>query len=807
MKKLLVYLKDYKKESILGPLFKLLEASFELLVPLVVTKIIDVGIATGDVHYIVRMVLLMVGLALIGLICSITAQYFAAKAAVGFAAGLKSALFRHIQSLSYSEMDHLGTASLITRMTSDVNQLQSGVNLVLRLFLRSPFIVFGAMVMAFTIDVRSALVFAVAIPLLSVVVFGIMLLTMPLYRRAQAGLDRLLRRTRENLSGVRVIRAFHKEAEETAQFAEENESLTRLQLFVGRISALMNPLTYVLINGAIVALIWTGAWQVERGALTQGQVVALVNYMSQILVELIKLANLIITITKAAACARRIESVFDENSSMTFPGEPAQDDPTAQDAVVFENVALRYSGAGAESLSGLSFRVRRGQTVGIIGGTGSGKSSLVNLIPRFYDATDGRILVDGVDVRDYPAGQLRSKIGIVPQKAVLFAGTVAENLRWGKEDATEAELQVALETSQAAEFVLDPRGRAECRGRAGRQEPLRRPAAAPDHRPRARARSGNSHSGRQRLCTGLRDGCASAQGHPRPRRRMSPYFMVSQRAASIQYADQILVLDDGALVGQGTHAELLESCPVYQEIYYSQFPKEAHERMKKTKTPLRKLLRYLKKYWLLLALSLLFAALTVAMTLYLPILIGQAVDLHRRAGAGGILCASPACCSNCGIRHLALTALSQWIMNACNNRITYRTVRDIRSDAFARLEILPLRYIDAHSYGEIVSRMIADVDQFADGLLMGFTQFFTGVLTIVGTLLLHAVDESCYHARRCGHHAGVAVRCELHCPQDLCHVQGAVRRPRRADRHHRRDGRQSEGRAGLRLSGTRTGPL
>ena len=351
MKKLLVYLKDYKKESILGPLFKLLEASFELLVPLVVTKIIDVGIATGDVHYIVRMVLLMVGLALIGLICSITAQYFAAKAAVGFAAGLKSALFRHIQSLSYSEMDHLGTASLITRMTSDVNQLQSGVNLVLRLFLRSPFIVFGAMVMAFTIDVRSALVFAVAIPLLSVVVFGIMLLTMPLYRRAQAGLDRLLRRTRENLSGVRVIRAFHKEAEETAQFAEENESLTRLQLFVGRISALMNPLTYVLINGAIVALIWTGAWQVERGALTQGQVVALVNYMSQILVELIKLANLIITITKAAACARRIESVFDENSSMTFPGEPAQDDPTAQDAVVFENVALRYSGAGRPSVS------------------------------------------------------------------------------------------------------------------------------------------------------------------------------------------------------------------------------------------------------------------------------------------------------------------------------------------------------------------------------------------------------------------------------------------------------------------------
>lgn len=574
MKKLLVYLKDYKKESILGPLFKLLEASFELLVPLVVTKIIDVGIATGDVHYIVRMVLLMVGLALIGLICSITAQYFAAKAAVGFAAGLKSALFRHIQSLSYSEMDHLGTASLITRMTSDVNQLQSGVNLVLRLFLRSPFIVFGAMVMAFTIDVRSALVFAVAIPLLSVVVFGIMLLTMPLYRRAQAGLDRLLRRTRENLSGVRVIRAFHKEAEETTQFAEENESLTRLQLFVGRISALMNPLTYVLINSAIVALIWTGAWQVERGALTQGQVVALVNYMSQILVELIKLANLIITITKAAACARRIESVFDENSSMTFPGEPAQDDPTAQDAVVFENVALRYGGAGAESLSGLSFRVRRGQTVGIIGGTGSGKSSLVNLIPRFYDATGGRILVDGVDVRDYPARQLRSKIGIVPQKAVLFAGTIAENLRWGKEDATDAELQVALETSQAAEFVSTREGGLNA----------------------AVAQGGKNLSGgqRQRLTIAralvrdpeilILDDSASALDYAtdaRLRKAIRAHdanvtvFLVSQRAASIQYADQILVLDDGALVGQGTHAELLESCPVYQEIYYSQFPKEA----------------------------------------------------------------------------------------------------------------------------------------------------------------------------------------------------------------------------------------
>ena len=574
MHKLMRYIKGYEKQALLAPLFKMLEACFELFVPLVIASIIDTGIKNEDAAFIWTRCGLLVLLAAIGLASSLTAQWFSAKAALGFGTALRKDLFRHIGTLSYSELDGSGTPTLVTRMTSDINQVQNGVNLTLRLLLRSPFIVFGAMVMAFTIDVRSALVFAVAIPLLSVVVFGIMLLTMPLYRRAQAGLDRLLRRTRENLSGVRVIRAFHKEAEETAQFAEENESLTRLQLFVGRISALMNPLTYVLINSAIVALIWTGAWQVERGALTQGQVVALVNYMSQILVELIKLANLIITITKAAACARRIESVFDENSSMTFPGEPAQDDPTAQDAVVFENVALRYGGAGAESLSGLSFRVRRGQTVGIIGGTGSGKSSLVNLIPRFYDATGGRILVDGVDVRDYPAGQLRSKIGIVPQKAVLFAGTIAENLRWGKEDATDAELQIALETSQAAEFVSTREGGLNA----------------------AVAQGGKNLSGgqRQRLTIAralvrdpeilILDDSASALDYAtdaRLRKAIRAHdanvtvFLVSQRAASIQYADQILVLDDGALVGQGTHAELLESCPVYQEIYYSQFPKEA----------------------------------------------------------------------------------------------------------------------------------------------------------------------------------------------------------------------------------------
>lgn len=573
MKKLLVYLKDYKKESILAPLFKLLEASFELLVPLVVTRIIDVGIAQRDAGYIVRMVLLMAGLALIGLVCSLTAQYFAAKAAVGFTAKVKSALFRHIQSLSYSEMDTMGSASLITRMTSDMNQVQSGLNLVLRLFLRSPFIVFGAMFMAFLIDVKSAWIFAVAIPLLSVVVFGIMLLTMPLYRKVQDGLDRILRRTRENLSGVRVIRAFNKEAGEIEQFDKENQALTKLQMFVGRISALMNPVTYAIINAAILVLIWTGAWQVELGHLTQGQVVALINYMSQILVELIKLANLIITVTKALACARRIESVFEIRSSMEFPTQAAQDDPTCEDVVVFEHVSLTYRGAGAESLSDLHFRVKRGQTVGIIGGTGSGKTSLVHLIPRFYDATQGRVLVDGVDVRAYPAEQLRQKIGIVPQKAVLFSGTIAENLRWGNESAADAQLHHALETAQAAEFVTAREG--------GLDAPV--------------AQGGKNLSGgqKQRLTIAralvrkpeilILDDSASALDYATDARlrqairatdRGVTVFIVSQRAASIQYADQILVLDDGAVADIGTHQELLARCPVYQEIYYSQFPKE-----------------------------------------------------------------------------------------------------------------------------------------------------------------------------------------------------------------------------------------
>ena len=572
MKKLLKYMKDYKKESVLGPLFKLLEASFELLVPLVVSAIIDVGIANGDVPYILRMVLLMAALGIVGLVCSITAQYFAAKAAVGFTAKVRSALFAHIQSLSYTEMDTMGTSTLITRMTSDMNQVQNGVNLVLRLFLRSPFIVFGAMVMAFTIDVKSALVFVVTIPALSVVVFGVMLISMPLYKKVQAGLDLVLRRTRENLSGVRVIRAFNKEESEIEGFDADNQKLTKMQMFVGRISALMNPVTYVIINVAILVLVWTGAWQVEEGILTQGSVVALVNYMSQILVELIKLANLVITVTKAWACANRIENVFEQKSSMEYTRRPVQEEK-GDDVITFENVGLTYKNAGAESLSDLSFSVRRGQTVGIIGGTGSGKTSLVNLIPRFYDATRGRVLVNGVDVREYPKDQLREKIGVVPQKAVLFGGSIADNLRWGKEDATREEIMGAPEVSQAQEFVEKREGGMDA----------------------IVAQNGKNLSGgqRQRLTIAralvrkpeilILDDSASALDYAtdaklrKAIRQMDPsvtVLIVSQRAASIQYADQIIVLDDGEAVGIGTHKELLENCPVYQEIYYSQFPKE-----------------------------------------------------------------------------------------------------------------------------------------------------------------------------------------------------------------------------------------
>lgn len=589
MKKLLVFLKDYKKETVLAPLFKLLEASFELLVPLVMAAIIDKGIGNADRGYIGRMCFVMIMLGVVGLVCSITAQYFAAKAAVGFAAKMKHALFAHIQSLSFTEMDTVGTSTLITRMTSDSNQVQNGVNMVLRLFLRSPFIVFGAMVMAFTIDVKAALVFVVTIPLLSVVVFGIMMLTMPLYRKVQGGLDRVLGITRENLTGVRVLRAFNKEENEIDRFETSNNTLTSMQKHVGKISALMNPVTYVIINGAIIVLVWTGAWRVENGIITQGAVVALVNYMSQILVELIKLANLIITITKAIACGNRIQSIFEIESSMK-DGNGCQDDGhrdgvSGQDtgavgkkaldrlpSVEFDHVCLTYKNAGAESLTDVSFKAYRGETIGIIGGTGSGKSSLVNLIPRFYDATKGQVLVSGKNVKDYSLEELRRKVGMVLQKAVLFKGTIRENLRWGKEDATEEELLRALDISQAREFVDTKDG--------GLDAPV--------------AQGGKNLSGgqKQRLTIAralvrnpeilILDDSASALDFATDARLRKAIkemeegptvFIVSQRASSIRYADQIIVMDDGEVAGIGTHEELLENCPAYQEIYYSQFEK------------------------------------------------------------------------------------------------------------------------------------------------------------------------------------------------------------------------------------------
>lgn len=613
MKKLLVYLKDYKKETVLAPLFKMLEATFELFVPLVMADIIDVGIAHGDRHTIYMRCLLLVVLGIIGLTCSLTAQYYAAKAAVGFAAGMKSGLYRHIQSLSFTELDTLGASTMITRMTSDANQVQNGVNMVLRLFLRSPFIVFGAMVMAFTIDVKAALIFVVTIPLLCAVVFGIMAISIPLYRKVQAGLDQVLGITRENLTGARVIRAFHKEDSEIARFDESNDHLTAMQNFVGRISALMNPITYVIINLAAVVLIYVGAVQVNTGSLTQGNVVALVNYMSQILVELIKLANLIVTVTKAAACANRIQSVFDMQPSMDKGGaagaaahteeagersdvragernRPAarQGDTavrtarqTGKDlgdtaAVRFSHVSLCYHSGGEAALEDIDFVAERGQTIGIIGGTGSGKSSVVNMIPRFYDASKGSVLVDGKDVREYSVRELREKIGMVLQKAVLFQGTIRDNLKWGKEDAADEELWEALMLSQAADFVREKEGQLDAKIEQG----------------------GKNLSGgqRQRLTIAralvkkpkilILDDSASALDYATDAKLRSAIkgmgqnttvFIVSQRTASIMHADRILVLDDGRLSGIGTHEQLLAQCEVYREIYESQFKKEAAE--------------------------------------------------------------------------------------------------------------------------------------------------------------------------------------------------------------------------------------
>lgn len=577
MKQLMMYLKDYKKESILAPLFKLLEAFFELLVPLVMANIIDYGISNRNMGYIGKMGLLLLLLGVVGLASSITAQFFAAKAAVGFSTQLRQALFDHIEDLSFTDIDKAGTSTMITRMTSDVNQVQSGINMTLRLFLRSPIIVFGAMIMAFTIDVKCALIFVVAIPLLSVVVFGIILSTIPMYKKVQSKLDQVLGITRENLTGVRVIRAFHQEAKEADRFRENNEALSAMQIFVGKISACMNPVTYIIVNGAIIALIYTGAVQVNIGNLSQGEVVAIINYMNQILVELVKLANLIVTMTKALACAERVASVFDIGADAAYVG--AQDQKLADKVdksapfLDFKHVSLTYQGAGAPTLQDMNFTVNRGDTVGIIGGTGSGKTSLVNLIPGFYPATEGEILLEGRDIRTMSDEELRGRIGVVPQKAVLFKGTIRSNLQWGKPDATEEEMWKALELAQASEVVDGKPGKLDA----------------------TVAQNGKNFSGgqRQRLTIAralvripeilILDDSASALDYAtdaklraaiRTLEDKTTTFIVSQRASTIRHADKIIVLDDGEIAGMGTHDELLKDCTVYQEIYYSQYPEQ-----------------------------------------------------------------------------------------------------------------------------------------------------------------------------------------------------------------------------------------
>lgn len=573
MKKLLKYMRGFGRQCVLGPLFKLLEATFELFIPLVVAAIVDTGIGGGDNGYIVKMCLVMVALGLIGLASAVTAQYFAARAAVGFSARLRHAVMERILSLSHSQMDKLGTSTMITRMTSDINQVQNGVNLTLRLLLRSPFVVFGAMVMAFTIDFQAALVFAGVIPVLCVIVFGIMLITMPMYKKVQASLDGVTSATRQNLFGVRVLRAFCMEDQEVASFEGKTQELTRRQFSAGRISALMNPITLVIINLAVVILVQVGAVKVENGILSQGLVIALYNYMSQILVELVKMANLIISMTKAAACANRVADLLDMECDMENGNRSAEE---LSGGVEFRNVTARYEGAGEPSLENISFRAEPGSTIGIIGGTGSGKTTLVNLISRLYDVHGGEVLLDGVDVREYDRNSLRQRIGIVPQKAVLFKGTIRQNLLWGKENATDAQLWEALDIAQAREVVKDKDGELDAPVEQG----------------------GVNFSGgqRQRLTIAramvrkpailILDDSASALDYAtdanlrmaiRNQKNAPTTFIVSQRAASVRYADEILVLDDGVLVGKGKHDDLLETCPVYQEIYYSQFSREVKD--------------------------------------------------------------------------------------------------------------------------------------------------------------------------------------------------------------------------------------
>ena len=571
---MLRYLSGYKRESVLAPLFKMLEATFDLFVPLVMADIVNVGIAAHDFHYILVRCGILLLLAFVGLVCSLTAQYFSAKAAVGYSTGLRHALFEHIQRLSFTEMDTMGTSTLITRMTSDINQVQSGLNLFLRLFLRSPFVVFGAMVMAFTVNFRAALIFVVAIPLLSVVVFGVMVITRPLYKSVQTRLDRVLGLTRENLTGVRVVRAFDKEKSEVDRFEDANELLTQMQLHVGHISALMNPLTYVIINLAIVALLYVGSIEISIGGMASGDVIALVNYMNQILVELVKLANLIVQVSKALACAGRVQAVLDTKPGMEFPAELTGNVPAekAGDAVRFDHVSLTYKGAGAPSLSDINFTAKRGQTIGVIGGTGSGKSSLISLIPRFYDATEGSVEIMGRPVRQYPRADLRGKVAVVMQKAQLFGGTIRSNLLWGSQNASDADLWAALETAQAAEFVkakplgLDEPVEQGGRNLSGGQKQRLTIARALVGKPDILILDDSASALDYATDAALRKALAALPGD-------LTVFIVSQRAASLQHADQIIVLDDGRMVGLGRHAELLESCPVYREIYESQFKK------------------------------------------------------------------------------------------------------------------------------------------------------------------------------------------------------------------------------------------
>lgn len=573
MKSLLKYLKDFKKESFFAPLFKMLEACFDLAVPLVVAALIDNGIKYDDKTYVLKMGGLLILLAFVGLAFSITAQYFAAKASAGFGKQLRHELFKHIQGLSYSQIDKYGTSTFITRMTADINQVQTQVNMALRLLLRSPFIVIGAMLMAFFVDFETALVFAVAIPILSLIVYGIMLITIPLYKKVQTALDKVMGSTRENLSGTRVIRAFNKEEEEIQNYWEENKILNKFQIFAGRISTIMNPMTYIVINGAIIAILWVGGQRVNTGNLTQGQVVALVNYMSQILIELIKLASLIINLTKAFASAKRIQDIFEIPYGIG-EGE-AVCGSLSEIAVEFENAALTYEGAKEPSVEGMNLKVFRGETIGIIGGTGSGKTSMVHLIPRFYDATEGSVKVEGVDVKKYNKSALRKKIGMVPQKALLFKGTIRSNLLWGNEDATEAELIEALKRSQSYDFIMEKEngldGEVAQNGKnfSGGQRQRLTIARALVRKPDILILDDSSSALDFATDAKLRSGIKTLKD--------TTVFIVSQRTASIMDADRIVVLDDGKAVGIGTHDELLKSCEVYREIYESQFKKSEQE--------------------------------------------------------------------------------------------------------------------------------------------------------------------------------------------------------------------------------------